>query len=121
MAEWAVEITGRYDRDYKYYSKKHPDELTAVLDNLDTYLMLLHACASPLQATAGFIHNEPDGMKAIDQKGSKSRNKLQQTRLYTYAHHEKNILYLLGIGGKSRQGEDIQRCREFVHLIRMGG
>jgi hypothetical protein len=121
MAEWTIETTGQYDRDSKYYSKKHPEELTAVLDNLDTYLLLLNACAGPFQATAGFIHNEPDGMKAIDQKGSKSRNKLQQTRLSIYAHHEKQILYLLGIGGKSGQGEDIQRCREFVRLIRTGG
>ena len=121
MGIWVVETTGQFDRDQKYYSKKHPDELTAVLDNLDTYLMLLNACGNPLQATAGFIHNEPDGMKAIDQKGSKSRNKLQQTRLYTYAHQEKHILFLLAIGGKTGQSEDIQKCREFVQLIRKGG
>lgn len=53
MAQWVVETTDQYDRDQKYYSKKHSDELIAVLDNLDTYLMLLNACASPLQATAG--------------------------------------------------------------------
>ena len=121
MALWCVEPTDQYNRDLKYYSKKHPEELIAVTDNLDTYLKLLNGCDNPVHISVGFLHHEPDGMKAIDQKGSKSRQKLQQTRLYTYAYADKNVLYLLGIGGKTSQNEDIQKCRKYIKWIRKGG
>jgi hypothetical protein len=62
----------------------------------------------------GFIHDEPDGIKAIDQKGGGQKMKLQQTRLYVYPDITNRILYLLTIGDKGTQRDDINLCREFV-------
>ena len=121
MALWCVEPTDQYNRDFKHYSKKHPEELKAVLDNIDTYLKLLNSCDNPAFISVGFLHNEPDGIKAIDQKGSKSKQKLQQARLYTYAYSDNNILYLLGIGGKTSQGGDIQKYRKYMRSLKQGG
>ena len=64
----------------------------------------------------GFIHHEPQGVKAIDQKGG--GRDLKQIRLYTYAQLSENTLHLITIGDKGSQKPDIQICRNFVSGIR---
>ena len=118
MADWHLEHADKYFRDHGYYEKKHPHELAAVLGNLDTYFKALKVSASPLQVTGGFIHHESDGIKAIDQKGSASKVKLQQTRLYIYPDQGTSTLHVLTIGDKTSQRDDIKVCREFVKKLR---
>ena len=107
MPVWTIATTSRYERNYKWYEKKRPNELKAVLDNLDTYFKCLNTLGNPLLIKTGFIHHEPKGIKAIDQKGGGQKVKLKQTRLYLYPYCEKNILYLLAIGDKTAQNNDI--------------
>jgi len=84
MDEWLIEQTETYRCKHEHYEKKHPHELAAAEENLDTYFKTLSSGINPLQIKAGFIHHEPEGIKAIDQKGGKQKVKLQQTRLYIY-------------------------------------
>ena len=37
MTNWELSITDKYERKYKQYEKKHPNELTAIISNLDIY------------------------------------------------------------------------------------
>ncbi len=114
MGEWTIETTDVYERRHEQYEKKHPHELAAVTGNLDTYFKTLNEVNNPLQVRGGFIHDEPDGIKAIDQKGGGQKMKLQQTRLYVYPDTSNKTLYLLTIGDKGTQRDDINLCREYV-------
>ena len=114
MEPWALEDTDTYQRRCLEYMKKHQNEFVAVADNLDTYFKALNHLGHPLQVKAGFMHNEPDGIKAIDQKGGGQKIKLQQTRLYIYPDVDTRTVYLLTIGDKGSQREDIRFCREYV-------
>lgn len=114
MGEWTLEATDVYGRRHEHYEKKHPHELAAVTGNLDTYFKTLNEVNNPLQVKAGFIHNEPSGIKAIDQKGGRQKIKLQQTRLYIFPDTSSKTLYLLTIGDKGTQRDDINFCREYV-------
>ena len=116
MGEWRLEPTETYIRDLQDYSKKCPEELAAVLNNLDTYFRALFRLGNPMQITGGFIHNESDGIKGIDQKGSK--RKLTETRLYVYPDTHAKRLYLLMIGTKKAQRQDISNCRDVVRKLR---
>ena len=118
MTEWNLVPLGKYLSDYKWYEKKRPNELCAILGNLDTYFEALKMIGNPLQVKSGFIHDEPDGVKAIDQRGGKQKVKLQQTRLYLYPNVSEQKLYLLAIGDKTTQRGDIQFCRERVKEIK---
>ncbi len=120
MGSWQLERTDKYLRDHTYYEKKHPHELAAVLDNLDTYFKTLEKVGSPLQVTAGFIHPESDGVIAIDQKGGGRKIKLQQTRLYAFPDTQMAILHILAIGDKTSQRDDINACRAFVRKLKGG-
>ena len=112
MADWHIEALDTYERVHKQYEKKCPNELAAVLDNLDRYFKIISNGVHPQFIVAGYIHNEPKGVKALDQRGSKG--KLKQTRLYIYPDIDSKKLYLLTIGDKGSQREDIRMCSDFV-------
>jgi len=117
---WVIKRTAEYARRSSRYEKKHPRELAAVLDNLDTFHRTLEKGAIPRQAKFGFLHPETSGVLAIDQKGGGS--KLAQTRLYVYPDEARKTLYLLTLGDKRSQDEDIKSCEVFLeHLPELEG
>jgi len=113
---WKTLQTDEFDRRFKRYEKKAPRELQAVLDNLDLFLEALKAGVKPKPPAFGFLHVEPSDVLAIDQKGG--GNKLAQTRLYVYPDTTAKTLYLLTLGDKTSQREDIKNCKAFVEHIK---
>ena len=83
---------------------------------MQRFVELINSGISPLQVK-GFIRTEPDGIRAIDQKGGHGQG-LAATRLYIYCDTKTNILHLLCIGGKQRQNEDIQYCKKEAGKIK---
>ncbi|PIW61358.1 MAG: hypothetical protein COW13_03365 [Candidatus Omnitrophica bacterium CG12_big_fil_rev_8_21_14_0_65_50_5] len=69
--------------------------------------------AHPQFVVAGYIHDEGKGIRAIDQRGG-GKGKLQQTRLYVYPDIETKVLYLITIGDKQSQKDDIKQSADFV-------
>jgi len=113
---WEIETTHRWEKDHKHYEKKRPDELAAVTNNLHRYLKILEVSKNSKCVQAGYLHPEPGGVVAIDQKAGGGN--LQETRLYTYADDETRILYLLTIGDKAAQDSDIEYCKSAVNELR---
>ena len=113
---WRLSLSEEFKRRLKQFGKKHPDELAAMLDNLDTYLQTLQAGVNPMQIRHGFIHRETHGAIAIDQKGAKGKPK--QTRLYVYPDPTSQILYAITIGDKQSQRDDNSTCRELIVSLR---
>ena len=113
---WNVETTDEFERKHRQFEKKHQRELAAVLENLQQYLDALNEGGRAETIKFGFLHNEPKGVKAIDQKGG--GNKLKQTRLYTYAYLDGETLYLITLGDKKSQPADIKLCASFVEKLR---
>jgi hypothetical protein len=116
---WVIQTTPEYLARNKRYEKKHWRELAAVLDNLDTFLKTLQNGVKPRQVKFGFIHPEPQGVIAIDQKGGGPN--LAQTRLYVYHDEEHEVLYLLTLGDKQTQSIDVQFCKMCVDQLRERG
>ncbi len=116
MLKWKLEITDKFERAFKRYEKKEPKILKAILSNFDKYAYSLEEHGSPQKITAGFIHNEPHGVKAIDQKGGKE--KLKETRLYIYPDTTKNTIHLITIGDKKTQTKDIKFCTKCIKEIK---
>jgi hypothetical protein len=117
MEEWKLEPLEKYLRKLKYYEKKQYDEYRALTDNLDSYYNSLCEFDNPLQVKSGFIHDEPDGIKGLDQRGV-LKKKLRESRLYVFPDVSRRKLYLLTIGDKGSQAADIQFCREYVRSLK---
>ena len=116
---WTIEPTDEYIRARKWYAKKRPRETSAVHDNLEAYIKSLNLGTNPLNAKFGFLHDERRGVFAVDQRTNNSPSdakklKLSQTRLYFYPEVETGNIYLLTIGDKNSQQDDVRRCHEFV-------
>jgi hypothetical protein len=79
ISMWSVAPSDDYVRRHKRYEKKRVRELRAGLDNLDTFLSSLRKGLKVQQVKAGFLHLDPLGVLAIDQKGG--GKSLVETRL----------------------------------------
>lgn len=108
---WLIETTESWDKDLKFYNKKHPSELAALLRNIDRYIAHLNVSNGSKCVEAGYLHHEPGGIVAVDQKGLSGN--LQETRAYTYAKDSTKRLYLLKIGNKDSQYSDVEYCKDF--------
>lgn len=113
---WHLRPSKEYEKKASKWPKKHRRELAAVHANLDTFLQSLRAGGKVQQLWFGFLHAEPSGVKAIDQKGGGSG--LKQTRLYVYADEATQIIHLITLGGKDSQDNDVRTCTDFVDSLR---
>ncbi len=113
---WRMQITPDFDRAKRQSDKKRPAELAAVLRNLARLLELLNALPHCRAAQAGFLHHEPAGIWALDQKGP-SRTKLQETRLYVFPVEENQTLHIITVGNKNSQATDLRCAVDYVRSL----
>jgi len=94
-------------------SKKHPDEFKNTIKNLDTYIKTLEEGVPLEQAkrVLPFVHNEKNGLLAIDQRPPKGGFQL---RLYIYPSEAKRVVYIISIGDKQSQQSDIKTGHQFI-------
>jgi hypothetical protein len=76
---------------------------------------LKHA-KNPLCVQAGYIHTEGRGVVALDQKGGGAA--LQETRLFAYPDNDNKVLYLITIGNKNTQSDDIKLAYRFLDSLK---
>jgi len=111
-----MQIAPEFERAKKRYDKKRPAELAAVLRNLARLLEQLNALPHCRAAQAGFLHHEPAGILALDQKGP-SRTKLQETRLYVFPEEDNQTLHIITVGNKNSQAADLRCAVDYVHSL----
>lgn len=112
---WDPESTDEFERRSKRYEKKHPRELKAVLANLAVIRASLQQGTNPQKLPFGFIHVEPHGVVAIDQKGG--GKDLAQTRLYVYLDRDDQTIHLITLGDKTSQKADIKVASDYVESL----
>ena len=116
VSMWRMQIAPEFERSKKHYDKKRPAELAAVLRNLARLLEQLNALPHCRAAQAGFLHHEPAGIWALDQKGP-SRTKLQETRLYVFPEEESKALHIITVGNKNSQAADLRCAVDYVRSL----
>ena len=109
---WSVVPLDPYLNRRRKWPKKHGKELLAVHNNLDTFFNALIGGQRPADAKFGFLHPEPGGVLAIDQKGGGPH--LKETRLYIFPETRSEELFLITLGDKSSQSADLEQCQQFT-------
>ncbi len=120
---WKLITSEGFEASYKKFSKKHLNEANAVMNNLQTYLDALKEKRNVQQVNQllPFVRSEPDGVIAIEQRGAKTdrkNQKLKATRLYLYVIEINQVIYLLRIGDKDSQKQDLQTIKKKVNQIK---
>ena len=118
MDSWSIDAyDDLFQRRLKKYAKKHTTETVAALNNLDTCHKALNEGVKPAQLQAGFIHREPRGVIAVDQRCGKSH--LHQMRLYFYPCQDTHTVHLITMGDKGTQKRrDVPDCEKFVSNLK---
>ncbi|NCD35272.1 MAG: hypothetical protein EOL87_17910, partial [Spartobacteria bacterium] len=93
MSEWVLVESSVFASRFKRYQKNHGNETKAVLNNLDTFFNALQAGGKTSQIQAGFIHREPQGVIAIDQKGAEGKGDVPS--IVKSKYYEISITYYL--------------------------
>jgi len=115
---WKIIPCSDYEKDKKDFAKKWPDEMQAIAANLCTFFRAIDAGAKQEQLkTLGFVHSEPLGILALDERGCKKRTKRKALRLYIFVDDRAETIFVMLIGDKSSQSRDIALCRGFVQPI----
>ena len=94
-------------------SRKHTKEFKNAFNNLITYIKALEEGVSLEQAkrVLTFVHNEKNGLLAIDQRPPKGGFQL---RLYIYPCESEHFVYITSIGDKQSQQSDIKTGHQFI-------
>jgi len=117
MIMWSYLELDEFRRRKNRWPKKYKRELAAVAENLVTVFESLEGGATIESVrTFGFVHPEPAGVLALDQKGGHGAG-LKETRLYLYPEVDAEVLHLITLGDKSSQKADIQFCKEYVQSL----
>jgi hypothetical protein len=115
--EWALQYAEDFKPRWNRFLKKHGDEAKAMAKNLDKYFRSLAAGTHPMQINGGFIHSEPKGIKALDQRGCSNPNPTQ-TRLYVFPEIERELLHVITVGTKTDQNGDIKTAEAYVSRLK---
>jgi hypothetical protein len=112
---WQIVPCSDYEKPKKEFTKKWPEEMRAVAANLRTLLLALENGAKSEQLKSlGFVHSEPMGILAIDERGCEKKTKPKAVRLYVFPDESESILYVMLLGDKSAQSKDIALCKSFA-------
>ena len=119
---WELETAAGFDNCFKKFSKKHRAEAKAVMANLETFLCVLNETNNiQVAKQQNFVRSEPEKICAIDSRGAprdSKGTKLKATRLYVYAIEVNSTIYLLRIGDKDSQPQDLKTCKKMVKKLR---
>ena len=113
---WRQVLTDEFAKRFKRWPKKHRRELAAMLGNLQTVLSALQAGSTVESLVFGFVHREPSGVLAVDQKSGGAG--LKQCRLYVYPHVDEQILHVITMGDKNSQTDDIRVAKAFADGVK---
>ena len=113
---WTQVPTDELKKQLNRWPNKHKRELGAMLANLKTVYLALRSGASVESLQFGFVHTEPGGVLALDQKGGGAG--LKQTRLYVYPQKSAQVVHVITIGDKASQSADVAYAKAFVDGVK---
>ena len=118
MAEmWEISDALAETNRFKAFNKKHPRELAACFSNLGHIVELLNRHGNVGAFQVAFFRSEGENVFRIGQTGVKHA---VETRLYVYVFTVGHTVYVLTIGDKTQQADDIRRCKETVRKFERG-
>ena len=113
---WYTEDVEAIRSGFKKVSKNHPEEYAACFANLNKILALLESGQKIGEFKVGFFRSEGAGLYRIGQSGVKGS---KEVRLYVYPDTESEIMYVLAMGTKESQKNDIKEAKKKIKKLKV--
>lgn len=99
----------------KRFVKRHPREAMSCFENLRDVVAALDAGGEPMRLPFGFYSSEGSEVYRIGQTGVKHPC---ESRLYIYSCVINTTVYVLTMGDKTTQQDDVNRAKAMVKTIK---
>jgi len=108
---WSLNYEHAVQSGFSRYEKKHQREYDACFVNLHKVMTILNGGNKFGSFNVGFLRSEHGGVYRIGESGVPGA---KATRLYIYPDAGHEVIYVLKIGSKDGQSEDINEAKEIV-------
>jgi len=113
--EWQIDNAYASPGKFKKFSGKHSAEFDSLFANLDKIMRLMRAGNKIGGFSVGFFKSEGEGVYRIGQTGVPNA---KESRLYVYPDEQNKLIYVLTVGDKDSQQNDINESKELVRKIK---
>jgi len=112
---WVLDTAHAPRSQFKRFRKNHPAEFTSCFTNLGKIKSLLDAGHSIKGFRVGFFRSEGDELYRVGQSGVRGA---KESRLYLHPGEDGKTIYILGIGTKETQQQDIGSAKKLIKKIK---
>lgn len=113
--DWELSATHAVASKFKKYAKKHPDEYASCFENLDRVIQYLRRGYKWKSFQFGYLRPEGECLYRIGETGV---SHAKGTRLYIYVPDTGSMIYLISIGDKDTQENDIKEAKSIIRAIK---
>jgi len=113
--EWQIDLCWASKNQFAKFNKKHPDEYASLFSNLEKVMLILKKGNRIGTFSMGFFRSEGEGIYRVGQTAVESA---KESRLYVYPDEANRVTYILGIGDKDSQGDDINGAKKYARQIK---
>jgi putative component of toxin-antitoxin plasmid stabilization module len=114
-AEWHYDNAYANARKFKKFAGNHPREYESLFANLEKIVRLLQGGQKIGGFQVGFFRSEGEGVYRVGQTGVPGA---KESRLYIYFYEQDRICYVLNIGDKDSQSDDINEAKQAASQIK---
>ncbi len=116
-SEWQVDIAHASPGKFKKFAGKYHREYVSLFANLEKIMGLLRAGQKLGSFQVGFFRSEGQGVYRIGQTGVPGA---KESRLYVFPEEHGHVMYVLNIGTKEGQAEDINEAHRIARSLKTG-
>jgi hypothetical protein len=113
--QWYIDVEHATPSRFKKVRKRYPREYVSCFANLDKIVKLLNAGHALGALKIGFFRSEKEGLYRVRQTGVQGSKEM---RLYVFADVDDQVLYVLEIGTKETQRDDLKRAKDVVSRLK---
>lgn len=114
-ADWKLNTEHAVKACFESFAADHTREYASLFANLEKIMGLLKSGNKVGGFHVNFFRSEGGGVYRIGQTGVPSA---KESRLYLYPDNDSRIMYIISIGTKDGQQDDINKAKETVEQIR---
>jgi hypothetical protein len=113
--QWSIENKYAVTKKFETFAQARPREFASLFANLDRIVRHLNGGAKVGGFQMGYFRSEGEGVYRI---GQTAVQHAKESRLYIFPNQSNQTIYILTVGTKDRQPDDINEAKAMADQIK---